>query len=274
MPIHTPFHTHTAQRKALTVSTDLDETGPIDYLVVEFPGNRMTGEGFPLLVDLVERGIIRILDLVFVKQRDRRLGLRVEIADIDGDGSSTWRSSRAPRPACSAQDDIDEAARDPRAGQLGRDPGLRERLGRAVRRGAAARRCPAGGQRPNPGPGGPRRARRGRVPGRTTSTDTTRKEQPMPGLIRGVARTAVVAGTATAVSTASRGASRDAGPRRTSSRRRRGPARTAPAAAAPAARRSRTDDKFDQLKQLGELRDVGVLTETEFEAQKGKILYG
>ena len=40
--------------------------GPISYLIVEFPGNKMTGEGFPLLVDLVDRGIIRILDLMFV----------------------------------------------------------------------------------------------------------------------------------------------------------------------------------------------------------------
>jgi hypothetical protein len=40
---------------------DLDELGPIDYLVVEFPGSRMTGEGLPLLVGLVDRGIIRIL---------------------------------------------------------------------------------------------------------------------------------------------------------------------------------------------------------------------
>ncbi|NUS10099.1 MAG: DUF1269 domain-containing protein [Streptomyces sp.] len=42
--------------------------GPVDYLVLEFPGNRMTGEGFPLLLDLVDRGIIRILDLVFVRK--------------------------------------------------------------------------------------------------------------------------------------------------------------------------------------------------------------
>jgi hypothetical protein len=47
---------------------DLEEIGPIDYLVVEFPGSRMTGEGLPLLVDLVDRGIIRVLDLVFVKK--------------------------------------------------------------------------------------------------------------------------------------------------------------------------------------------------------------
>jgi Family of unknown function (DUF6325) len=44
------------------------ELGPIDYLVVEFPGNRMTGEGWPLLVDLVDRGIIRVFDLVFIRK--------------------------------------------------------------------------------------------------------------------------------------------------------------------------------------------------------------
>src|SRR5215213_2623394 len=45
-----------------------EEMGPVDYLVVEFPGNKMTGEGFPLLMDLVDRGIIRILDFLFVRK--------------------------------------------------------------------------------------------------------------------------------------------------------------------------------------------------------------
>ena len=44
------------------------DTGPIDYLVIEFQGNRMTGEGWPLLVDLVDRGIIRLLDLAFIRK--------------------------------------------------------------------------------------------------------------------------------------------------------------------------------------------------------------
>ncbi len=47
---------------------DIDELGPIDFVVVEFPGNHMTGEGLPLLVDLVEREVIRILDLLFVRK--------------------------------------------------------------------------------------------------------------------------------------------------------------------------------------------------------------
>lgn len=48
--------------------TDLEETGPIDYLVVEFPPGGMKGEAFPLLVDLVDRGLIRILDLAVVRK--------------------------------------------------------------------------------------------------------------------------------------------------------------------------------------------------------------
>ena len=43
--------------------------GPISYLIVEFPGNRMTGAGLAALVDLVDRGVIRILDLEFVTCR-------------------------------------------------------------------------------------------------------------------------------------------------------------------------------------------------------------
>ena len=76
---------------------DIDEMGPVDYLVVEFPGNRMTGEGFPLLVDLVDRGIIRILDFVFVMKELDGSVHAVEIADFDGDGRWIWRCSRAPR---------------------------------------------------------------------------------------------------------------------------------------------------------------------------------
>ena len=97
----------------------------------------------------------------------------------------------------------------------------------------------------------------------------------MPGLLRGVARTAVVAGTATAVS--GRVARRQQG--RWAAKEQAAAAEQAPPPApepqyeeAPPAAPS-TDDKLAQLKQLGELRDAGVLTDAEFEAQKGKILY-
>jgi Family of unknown function (DUF6325) len=62
------------------------DMGPVSYLIVEFPGSKMTGEGFPALVDLVDRGLIRILDLMFVT-RDLDGSIRaLELRDIDRDG--------------------------------------------------------------------------------------------------------------------------------------------------------------------------------------------
>ncbi|WP_019146291.1 DUF6325 family protein [Aeromicrobium massiliense] len=65
-----------------------DETpmGPVDYLVVEFPGNHMTGEGLAILVDLADQGIIRILDLTFVSKDADGTVTGMEIGDFDGDG--------------------------------------------------------------------------------------------------------------------------------------------------------------------------------------------
>jgi hypothetical protein len=60
--------------------------GPISYLIVEFPDSKMTGEGFPILLDLVDRGLIRILDLRFVRRGMDGSIRAVELQDIDRDG--------------------------------------------------------------------------------------------------------------------------------------------------------------------------------------------
>jgi hypothetical protein len=68
-------------------NTDATETlGPISYLIVEFPGNQMTGEGFPLLLDLVDRGLIRVLDFVFVRRDEDGSIAAIELQDVDLDG--------------------------------------------------------------------------------------------------------------------------------------------------------------------------------------------
>jgi Family of unknown function (DUF6325) len=65
---------------------DSDALGPISYVIVEFPGNQMTGEGLPILVDLVDQGVIRILDLAFVTKDADGSVVAVDISDLDGDG--------------------------------------------------------------------------------------------------------------------------------------------------------------------------------------------
>jgi hypothetical protein len=88
---------------------DLEEIGPIDYLVVEFPGSRMTGEGLPLLVDLVDRGIIRVLDLVFVKKELDGSVKGMAIADLDHDGTLDLAVFEGASSGLLDQDDLDEA---------------------------------------------------------------------------------------------------------------------------------------------------------------------
>ena len=89
---------------------EVGEVGPIDYLVVEFPGNRMTGEGFPILVDLVDRGLIRILDLMFVRKDDDGSVTGVEIADLTDDGKLDLAVFEGVSSGLLGQDDIEEAA--------------------------------------------------------------------------------------------------------------------------------------------------------------------
>ena len=87
-----------------------EELGPIDYLIVEFPGSRMTGEGFPLLVDLVDRGLIRILDLTFVaKGTDGTLTV-LDLADVDGDGELDLTVFEGASSGLMDSTDLDDAS--------------------------------------------------------------------------------------------------------------------------------------------------------------------
>lgn len=56
--------------------------GPVDYLVVEWPGRQPTGEAAPLLLDLVDRGLIRILDLAFIAKGEDGSVAGLEISDL------------------------------------------------------------------------------------------------------------------------------------------------------------------------------------------------
>ncbi|MEV7673924.1 DUF6325 family protein [Streptomyces sp. NPDC088752] len=75
-----------ADDTSAATSADASERGPVDYLVLEFPGNRMTGEGLSPLLDPVDRHVIRVLDLSFVRKDTDGSVTALEIADLDGDG--------------------------------------------------------------------------------------------------------------------------------------------------------------------------------------------
>ncbi|MCX2180560.1 DUF1269 domain-containing protein [Streptomyces sp. SKN60] len=89
---------------------ELSEMGPVDYLVLEFPGNRMTGEGLPLLLDLVERRIIRILDLSFVRKDEDGTVTALELTDLDGDGELDLAVFEGASSGLLGEDDLQEAA--------------------------------------------------------------------------------------------------------------------------------------------------------------------
>src|SRR5215471_16858894 len=98
----------------------------------------------------------------------------------------------------------------------------------------------------------------------------------MPGLVRGVARTAVIAGTATAVSNrvsrrqAGRWAAQEQQQAYEQQAYQQQPVYAQPAPPPP----PDTNEKLEQPRQLGELKEQGVLSDAEFEAQKYKILHG
>jgi len=91
------------------MADDLYEMGPVDYLVIEFPKGHVAGENLPMLVDLVDRGIIRILDLAFVKREDDGSVTMVSLADVDRDGKFDLAVFAGASSGLLGQDDVDEA---------------------------------------------------------------------------------------------------------------------------------------------------------------------
>jgi hypothetical protein len=92
------------------MAQDPEALGPVSYLVVEFPGNKMTGDGLAALVDLVDRGVIRVLDLEFVMREADGTVNAIELKDIDGDGQLDLVVFEGANSHLLADSDYDEAA--------------------------------------------------------------------------------------------------------------------------------------------------------------------
>jgi len=86
------------------------DVGPIDYLVVEFPGAKLTGEALTELIRLAEAGIIRVLDLRVAVVEDDGSFTAIAITDIDGDGELDLAVFEGVESGLLGDDDLAESA--------------------------------------------------------------------------------------------------------------------------------------------------------------------
>jgi hypothetical protein len=84
--------------------TDID-MGPVDYLLVEWPDQQPTGEALPYLVDLVDRGLIRIVDILFITKGEDGSVAIVELANL-GDEFAVFAGASS---GLVGEDDVSEA---------------------------------------------------------------------------------------------------------------------------------------------------------------------
>ena len=89
---------------------DLVDVGPIDYLALEFPEARVNGEGLAALLDLVDKGTVRSLDLRAVKREADGTFTEIEIADFDSDGTLDLAVFRGVSSGLLDDDDLSQAA--------------------------------------------------------------------------------------------------------------------------------------------------------------------
>lgn len=86
--------------------TELDELGPVDWIVVEFPGARFKGEMLPILADLEDRGIIRLLDMVVLKKDAAGVLEAFEASDLDADEVGSIRDEERRLAMLLSEEDV------------------------------------------------------------------------------------------------------------------------------------------------------------------------
>jgi Family of unknown function (DUF6325) len=86
------------------------ELGPIDIVMIEYPPDApMTGEAVPIFLDLVDRGIIRVLDVLFIKQNDDGTVSGFEAGDLDGDTIGDFKVFEGASTGLLSEDDVESA---------------------------------------------------------------------------------------------------------------------------------------------------------------------
>ena len=88
----------------------VDELGPVDWIVVEFPGSKFNGEIAPALQDLVQRGTIRVLDLLMLKKDEDGEIEAFELSDMDPGELGELRAYESQLAMLLSEDDVTAVA--------------------------------------------------------------------------------------------------------------------------------------------------------------------
>jgi hypothetical protein len=92
------------------VTEDVNELGPVDYIVVEFPGSKFNGEMATAVHDLVDRGVIRVLDLLVLKKAADGTLDAMEISDLDDSEAGSFRRFETELAMLLSEDDVEAVA--------------------------------------------------------------------------------------------------------------------------------------------------------------------
>ena len=129
------------------MTVNIDELGPVDWIVVEFPTTKMTGEIAPIIKDYIDRGLIKVLDLLFL-QKDQDGGVEAfEASDLDDSALGELRGEERDLAMVLSEQDVADLAVTIEPGSSAAVLVWENRCCCAVRRGGALRRVswsPAG----------------------------------------------------------------------------------------------------------------------------------
>ena len=89
---------------------EVDELGPVDWIVVEFPGSRFNGQIAPALLDLVERDLVRVLDLLVLKKDDDGSLEAFELSDLDEGEIGGFREYESELAMLLSEEDVTSLA--------------------------------------------------------------------------------------------------------------------------------------------------------------------
>ncbi len=234
------------------------DIGPVEILVVGFPGNQFTGEVAPALAELVQSGLIRVIDLVFVAKDADGNVVGIELSDIDPAVSAAFQPHVEEPSGLLAEEDIEDLGADLPPNSSAAILAVRAPVGHQVpRRGA---RLGWRAARIDPDPQGSRRRSRRRELNERTRDASTRTTDHADRGDRRHRRGGVGIGAAPPAAevrrAGRRGAAAGCGSRST---------RPSPAAAPE-------PDMNAELTQLAQLHQQGILTDEEFSAKKAQIL--